>query len=817
MYIANDKDGEKLNSKSGVSFDGNINVYSIKDTMARYIINGIIMFFVAYGSVECFVSAFSISYEKVMLFFVLFVLSMLYSFMHINPTAHKIGYLVILVSYMYIEFKLKIMIKSGFARIVNETFEQISNKIYVDNVRKYTEYVSNYKAATTLCLIIIGFVLLLILNIVISEYLNVTMTMIITLPLVVVGPYFGYTPDVYALVMYVVAIVGLLVLRVNSPKNIHNTQVEFDEINSNSEKVYEFTIIPKIHGQIMFVIILLVAIFSGIFTLQLKNKTENDTVIVSTVKNNLNKKIGKVISYNNGDGDEVSMAGGLSEGRLGDVPSIQYDNEDDLVVRFIPKSNENVYLRGYIGTEYKDNRWLPIIETNLLKTSNYLSRVYGIYNYDRANVSATILDRNYGIGSNTSIYKMEVSNVGADSKYVYMPYYTRIDESFMKVAGEDLILAKNKKSHYQLEYYPNNAAISDITNYYDDYYFNEPQYASYVRNIYTQLPEKNREKLKKLCEEEGFNSNDKDIITKIQNYYKKSYVYSLYCGTTPDDEDFVNYFIDTKKGFCAHFASTAVLILRTLGIPARYVEGYVITGDMIEKGQIIANKSDYIVQESTENNYNAIEVRVPDSRAHAWIEVYKEGFGWVPYEMTVYNRKEEVKKANNNGGNQILGWNNFITSLKNMIKKQIKVINRYSKYILMIILGLIVAILLIVVSKYIYEKIRKNRRINSEDYNTNMIWLVSYLFRVFKFYGCERRHGITVDEYFTEVKKKHIVEDKLLDKVSLEYKKAGFSDKGINETDYKEIKEYVEKTVKIKYNDLSLKEKIKFQIECNLL
>ena len=331
------------------------------------------------------------------------------------------------------------------------------------------------------------------------------------------------------------------------------------------------------------------------------------------------------------------------------------------------------------------------------------------------------------------------------------------------------------------------------------------------------MPEKNREKLKKLCEEEGFNSNDKDIITKIQNYYKKSYVYSLYCGTTPDDEDFVNYFIDTKKGFCAHFASTAVLILRTLGIPARYVEGYVITGDMIEKGQIIANKSDYIVQESTENNYNAIEVRVPDSRAHAWIEVYKEGFGWVPYEMTVYNRKEEVKKANNNGGNQILGWNNFITSLKNMIKKQIKVINRYSKYILMIILGLIVAILLIVVSKYIYEKIRKNRRINSEDYNTNMIWLVSYLFRVFKFYGCERRHGITVDEYFTEVKKKHIVEDKLLDKVSLEYKKAGFSDKGINETDYKEIKEYVEKTVKIKYNDLSLKEKIKFQIECNLL
>ena len=291
MYIVNDKDDRKQNSKSGVSFEGDIKVASIKDTIARYIINGIIMFFVAYGSVECFVSAFSISYKKFMLFFVLFILSMLYSFMHINPTAHKIGYVTILFSYLYIVLKLKIVIKSGFARIVNETFEQISNKIYVDKVRKYTEYVDDYKAATTLCLIIIGFVLLLILNIIISEYLNVTITMVMTIPLVVAGPYFGYNPDVYGLIMYVVAIVGLLVLRINSPRNIHNTQVKFDEKNSGETKIYEFTIIPKIHGQIMLVIIILVSIFSGIFTLQLKNKKNNDSIVVSTIKNKLNTKI----------------------------------------------------------------------------------------------------------------------------------------------------------------------------------------------------------------------------------------------------------------------------------------------------------------------------------------------------------------------------------------------------------------------------------------------------------------------------------------------------------------------------------------------
>ena len=812
MYIVNDKDDRKQNSKSGVSFEGDIKVASIKDTIARYIINGIIMFFVAYGSVECFVSAFSISYKKFMLFFVLFILSMLYSFMHINPTAHKIGYVTILFSYLYIVLKLKIVIKSGFARIVNETFEQISNKIYVDKVRKYTEYVDDYKAATTLCLIIIGFVLLLILNIIISEYLNVTITMVMTIPLVVAGPYFGYNPDVYGLIMYVVAIVGLLVLRINSPRNIHNTQVKFDEKNSGETKIYEFTIIPKIHGQIMLVIIILVSIFSGIFTLQLKNKKNNDSIVVSTIKNKLNTKISKIISYENEDGDEISLAGGLSEGRLGDVPSIQFDNKDDLIVRFIPKSKENVYLRGYVGSVYQDNRWYSIADTNKKKISKNFERVYGIYDYDRANLSANILERNFGKGSNTSMYKMEVNNVGADSKYIYMPYYTKIEEGFMKVASEDKILANNKVFRYVMEYYPNNPMISDTTKYSSIYNNIESQYASYVRNVYTQLPEKNREKLLKLCEKEGFEGNDEEIIAKIQDYFRKSYVYSLKCGTTPDDKDFVNYFIDTKKGFCAHFASTAALILRTLGIPARYVEGYVITKDMIEKGQILANKSDYIAHEIENGDYNAIEVRVPDSRAHAWIEVYKDGFGWVPYEMTVYNRREDINNSNVYNTNRELGMKDYFTIIKENFKESIIAIVRYSKNIMTVLLIIIIVGFLALCMKALLENIRRRQRLNSRDNNTNMIWLVSYLFKLFELLGYKRKKGITVDEYFEELKEKQIVDDDLLKRVSILYKKAGFSVKGISEIEYKEIKEYIEKTIKIKYNDLSLRDKIRFII-----
>ena len=59
-----------------------------------------------------------------------------------------------------------------------------------------------------------------------------------------------------------------------------------------------------------------------------------------------------------------------------------------------------------------------------------------------------------------------------------------------------------------------------------------------------------------------------------------------------------------------HFASAAVLLLRQLGIPARYVSGFT--------AELSADET----------------VNVPDSAAHAWVEIYLDGFGWYPVEVT---------------------------------------------------------------------------------------------------------------------------------------------------------------------------------------
>lgn len=76
-------------------------------------------------------------------------------------------------------------------------------------------------------------------------------------------------------------------------------------------------------------------------------------------------------------------------------------------------------------------------------------------------------------------------------------------------------------------------------------------------------------------------------------------------------EEYLEYFLlESREGYCAHFATAFVLLARAEGLPARYVEGFKVPLNAIRN------------------------MRVYSSMAHAWAEVYLEGVGWVPFEPT---------------------------------------------------------------------------------------------------------------------------------------------------------------------------------------
>ena len=95
--------------------------------------------------------------------------------------------------------------------------------------------------------------------------------------------------------------------------------------------------------------------------------------------------------------------------------------------------------------------------------------------------------------------------------------------------------------------------------------------------------------------------------------FLRSYTYSTDTDLRGDDSFIDGFLFETQEGYCVHYASAMVMLLRLNHIPARLVEGYCY---------------DYANQ-----NYNR-SYTVFGSSAHVWAEAYLDGFGWVRFEPT---------------------------------------------------------------------------------------------------------------------------------------------------------------------------------------
>ncbi len=99
----------------------------------------------------------------------------------------------------------------------------------------------------------------------------------------------------------------------------------------------------------------------------------------------------------------------------------------------------------------------------------------------------------------------------------------------------------------------------------------------------------------------------------IEDYLKSNYTYSLDIDPLPPGHDAVDYFLfEQRSGYCEHFASAFAVLCRLQGIPSRVVTGY--------------SSGDY-------NPFSGLyEVSLGD--AHAWVEIYLKGIGWVTMDPT---------------------------------------------------------------------------------------------------------------------------------------------------------------------------------------
>lgn len=138
-------------------------------------------------------------------------------------------------------------------------------------------------------------------------------------------------------------------------------------------------------------------------------------------------------------------------------------------------------------------------------------------------------------------------------------------------------------------------------------------YEMFVQENYTYIDPDTEAYIADLLSRLGFSGNHHGVVDDVMDYVKKLARYDLAYDTALDSEENVAIaFMDGKyeSGVCRHFASAATLMLRALGIPARYTVGYMT--------RIHAGQTSYVTS----------------LNSHAWVEVYDRTLGWLKYDPT---------------------------------------------------------------------------------------------------------------------------------------------------------------------------------------
>lgn len=137
-------------------------------------------------------------------------------------------------------------------------------------------------------------------------------------------------------------------------------------------------------------------------------------------------------------------------------------------------------------------------------------------------------------------------------------------------------------------------------------------YYDTVRESYLELPNGIDERVYALASQlSSQQTTDFDRASALSGYLQRMFPYTLDQSMPPASSDFVSWFLlEEQQGYCTSFASALAVMARAIGLPSRYVEGYAVSPD-----------ADGVA-------------RVTQKDAHAWVEIYFKGFGWLPFDPT---------------------------------------------------------------------------------------------------------------------------------------------------------------------------------------
>lgn len=259
------------------------------------------------------------------------------------------------------------------------------------------------------------------------------------------------------------------------------------------------------------------------------------------------------------------------------------------VMTVVTDLNGRIYLKGMSYANYENNKWSVLTDE---QANDYPQ-----------DFQAFIMTANYQERSTVTIDTVNKESI------VYTPYYlASINDTFSPVC-DVLVSNSDKATNYSMSVMP--YSESELDNFSMDFSSQVYDYDNFVKNYYLKLPYDTKLAMLKIAEENNLTGvSTQNIPQAVKQFVSHSASYSLNTQKVPDGRDVAEWFLnDAETGYCMHFANATAVMLRALGVPARYVTGYC--------ANVVDGKA-----------------TVTSDNAHAWVEYFDERIGWIPLDAT---------------------------------------------------------------------------------------------------------------------------------------------------------------------------------------
>lgn len=271
------------------------------------------------------------------------------------------------------------------------------------------------------------------------------------------------------------------------------------------------------------------------------------------------------------------------------------------------------YIKTFSASIYQDQKWNMLDEYVYEQERILWEAVYHWYDYTHPL-----------LGDEVDVNTIIIEDKRALQNYAPVPYDLAAFMGDFPIYYDAYVSGGEASYHYEQWRLPQ----EDVTSF-------TPfqQYLNFAQRRYHDIPNN----ITTLFDQLDFATRDRTYTSEeatriIRSYLNEQTTYTLRPGATPSDQDFVYYFLtENKKGYCVHYATTATLMFRYMGIPARYVEGYHVSEKSFDKDGVAS---------------------VSDRQAHAWVEILDEERGWIPVEVTASAENQQTtQRPNQNDDN----------------------------------------------------------------------------------------------------------------------------------------------------------------------